>query len=292
WQTITSAHEQEGNGGRIQALEFLNASPGANWRRRFPWFCAPIAICIWPAESLSNVDLTPELGEIVKESSQELSNDGQSENAEKSTYFYLQDESDISEINTIQLSSIYESDTDSFAGAYLRQIQLPDSDLRSAKLSRANLTDSNFERASLEFADLQRANLWAANLKKADLRGANLRYTALVDSQLKDALLEETTLEGAIIAYANFEKADLRQANLKGAYLLEANFEGSNLEFADLDDAILVAVDLKGAKGLDVNQLVQAKLCKVSLPSDISLSPNRDCLEIGFDPETGEYAEN
>ena len=32
WQTITSAHEQPGSGGRIQALEFLNSRP-----LRFPW---------------------------------------------------------------------------------------------------------------------------------------------------------------------------------------------------------------------------------------------------------------
>ena len=58
WQTITSAYEQGGSGGRIQALEFLNASPGANWRRKFPWFCAPVSICVWPAQSLSGVDLS------------------------------------------------------------------------------------------------------------------------------------------------------------------------------------------------------------------------------------------
>jgi hypothetical protein len=36
WQTLTSAYGQEGSGGRIQALEFLNASPGTHWRRKFP----------------------------------------------------------------------------------------------------------------------------------------------------------------------------------------------------------------------------------------------------------------
>jgi hypothetical protein len=58
WQTLTSAYGQSGSGGRIQALEFLNASPGANWRRRFPWFCAPLPLCTWPQESLAGIDLT------------------------------------------------------------------------------------------------------------------------------------------------------------------------------------------------------------------------------------------
>lgn len=58
WQTLTSAYGQSGSGGRIQALEFLNASPGANWRRRFPWFCAPHPLCTWPAGSLAGINLT------------------------------------------------------------------------------------------------------------------------------------------------------------------------------------------------------------------------------------------
>jgi hypothetical protein len=62
WQTITSAHDQSGSGGRIQALEFLNASPadreagypGANWRRR----AACLWICTWAAENLAGINLS------------------------------------------------------------------------------------------------------------------------------------------------------------------------------------------------------------------------------------------
>ena len=56
WRMIASA-DRPGNGGRIQALEFLNASPGAAWRRKFPWFCAPRPLCTWPAESLAGINL-------------------------------------------------------------------------------------------------------------------------------------------------------------------------------------------------------------------------------------------
>lgn len=58
WQTITSAYDQPGNGGRIRALEFLNASPEAHWRRKFPWFCTPHPICTWPKESLEGINLS------------------------------------------------------------------------------------------------------------------------------------------------------------------------------------------------------------------------------------------
>lgn len=59
WQTITNAQGQSGNGGRLLALEFLNASPGANWRLHFPWICiSEDGLCSkWEAESLDGVDL-------------------------------------------------------------------------------------------------------------------------------------------------------------------------------------------------------------------------------------------
>jgi hypothetical protein len=67
WQVITSAHGQPGNGGRIRALEFLNASPGAHWRRRFPWFCAPLPVCTWPQERLTGINLAIPSEELTGE---------------------------------------------------------------------------------------------------------------------------------------------------------------------------------------------------------------------------------
>lgn len=59
WQTTTNAQGQSGNGGRVLALEFLNASPGANWRLHFPWICVSEDwLCSkWESESLDGVDL-------------------------------------------------------------------------------------------------------------------------------------------------------------------------------------------------------------------------------------------
>ncbi|WP_458789432.1 hypothetical protein [Adonisia turfae] len=64
WQTLTNSHGQPGNGGRISALEFLNASPrnkkyaypGANWRRK----ASCLWICMWQPESLAAIDLSTE----------------------------------------------------------------------------------------------------------------------------------------------------------------------------------------------------------------------------------------
>ena len=149
WQTITSAYGQAGSGGRIQALEFLNASPGANWRRKFPWFCAPLKLCLWAPESLAGINLT-----VPGESKE-----------------------------------------------------------------------------------------------RVYLGGINLEEAILID------------------------------ANLKGAFL-----NGANLTEADL-----IGVNLTGAS-LDSANLTGAKLCRTTLPKEINLDPNRDCIKIRIDIEskTGE----
>ena len=149
WQTITSAYGQSGSGGRMQALEFLNASPGANWRRKFPWFCAPFDLCVWERENLSGINLS-----------------------------------------------------------------VPDGDG-----------------------------------------------------------------EGVFLGGVNLEGANLFSANLQGAILGNANLQGANLN----------GVNLEGAQNLGQDQLATAKLCQNTLPNGIDLDPNRDCQELGIDPETGEW---
>lgn len=238
WQTITNAYGQAGSGGRIQALEFLNASPGANWRRKFPWFCAPLRPCVWPAENLAGINLAVDSPEKVVEESNNDSNDS----------------------NAI---------TPRAAGVYLAEIQLP----------RAYLWDANLGGAYLLAANLEDAYLGEANLEGADLSSVNLEGAVLWDANLEDAYL----------SYANLEDAELGDANLEGAVLLYANLKGAVLWYANLEGAVLSYVNLEGAEGLDVEQVTQAKLCRTKLPSDIDLPPNRDCAELGIDPDTGAY---
>jgi len=68
----------------------------------------------------------------------------------------------------------------------------------------------------------------------------------------------------------DFQSSNLGRANLEGAYLESANLEGARL-------------------GLTQDQLTTAKLCRTTLPNGITLDPNRDCKELGIDPETGEW---
>lgn len=54
--------------------------------------------------------------------------------------------------------------------------------------------------------------------------------------------------------------------------------QGANLTYANLE----------GAKSLTQDQIKQAGLCDTKLPPEILLDPNRDCKDLGIDPETGE----
>jgi len=105
------------------------------------------------------------------------------------------------------------------------------------------------------------------------------------------------------------ERAILRKANLKGTFLVGATLKGANLEGANLEgatigdpifkvttiltdaalkNAILTNANLGDVKDLSRDQIYQAKLCRTNLPENIDLDPNRDCEELGINPETGE----
>ena len=188
WQTITSAHGQSGNGGRIRALEFLNASPGANWRRKFPWFCSPHPLCTWSRESLQGINLSVDVAKNI-------SSVNKNEEIVRTT------------------------------GVYLRGIELPYADLEGANLERADLWFANLEGADLVRANLEGAYLVKANLEGASLLAANLEGANVGGANLEKASLEGANLEGASLLAANLEGASLREANLEGASLREANLE-------------------------------------------------------------------
>ena len=290
WQTITSAHNQTGNGGRIQALEFLNASPadetynypGANWRRRS--IC--LWLCLWPKEKLDGINLEVELLDTT-------------------------------------------ASTNTSQGAYLARIQLPEASLAHAHLENTFLVEANLKMANLFYADLRESDLSKSNLEKAILWGASLDQANLFDANLVEANLgyaslveanlRQVKLNGAGLANSNLHKADLRIANLEGsdlssarlneaflyatnlknANLLGANLQKSNLTLAKLDGANLLNANLQGVilreatldkvLNLTQTQIDSAKLCRTILPKNINLEPDRDCKELGIDPKSGEY---
>jgi Pentapeptide repeats (8 copies) len=75
---------------------------------------------------------------------------------------------------------------------------------------------------------------------------------------------------------------NLSRANLFAAKLIGANLNSANLRGANLDNTLLLGTDLTTAK-LDKKQLERGQLqywpllCKVVLPKEIKIDPNRDC---------------
>ena len=100
----------------------------------------------------------------------------------------------------------------------------------------------------------------------------------LAGVQLPNASLRKANFQNANLRYAYFSDADLTEATLKGADLIRANFEGATLTGANFEGATLTGVKLS-----------EARLCRTILPEGIILDPNRDCEELGIDPETGEW---
>ena len=151
---------------------------------------------------------------------------------------------------------------------------------RFQNLSAMNLRHIDLSNVDFQGTNLREANLAGADLSYANLAGADLKDTNLAGAFLRDANLAEAELWGAYLAGAHLWDANLEGAELWGAHLAEADLRDANLA-----GAYLWGAHLAGARGLTEYQLTEAKLCRTTLPDDFTLDPNRNCAEVGVDPE-------
>lgn len=195
-------------------------------------------------------------------------------------------------------------------GTNLREADLREANLRNADLLSANLSGADLTQANLSSANLLGTNLNSANFQNADLTGANLRGAYLGNANLLEANLNSADLIGVYLSDANLSQAKLIGANLRTAKLIgtqltntdlsEANFTGADLsdaslvgaDFTDANlrevsfqrtqfrEADLSGADLRGAIFLEVEQLVECKLCRTKLPEHLDLDANRDCASL------------
>lgn len=114
---------------------------------------------------------------------------------------------------------------------------------------------------------LVRLNLSSSVLINRDLMGADLREANLREANLREANLSRANLRGA----------DLSGANLSEANLSEADLRETNLRLANLRGAILLKTNLREARNVTKEQLIEALLCNTCLREGISLDPDRDC---------------
>ncbi|MBW4526839.1 MAG: pentapeptide repeat-containing protein [Phormidium tanganyikae FI6-MK23] len=178
------------------------------------------------------------------------------------------------------------------SGADLSDADLSFAKLGGAKLERANLTNANLTNADLSFAKLERANLSGADLSGADLSDAKLSFAKLGGAKLGGAKLERADLTNANLNNGKLRGADLRHAILTNGKLRGADLSDADLSNADLSNANLSNANLGGAILINANLRVvgliqeqlegeaQPFLCKVELPKEVKINPDRDCEKL------------
>jgi hypothetical protein len=132
-------------------------------------------------------------------------------------------------------------------------------DLVGTYLTKTNLSKVNLQNANLNTANVTSAVMIEANLKDARMNQTDFENTNLNHSDLRGTYASGANFKDAFLIKADFEGAFLIKTNFKNAYLMEANFSNCALAEANFQDANLYKANLKGAEGLTLEQLSQAK---------------------------------
>ncbi|NEO71135.1 pentapeptide repeat-containing protein [Moorena sp. SIO3H5] len=181
WQVITAAYDQQGSGGRKEALEFLNSKP-----RRNPWFWLT-----WEEQSLSGLEAPKAYLRGIQ-----LAN------------------ADLGGAN-LQKAKLVDANLQK---TKLVDANLQEANLFRANLQEANLFRANLQKVNLFQANLQKAILFQANLQKAILEEADLQKAILIRANLQEAILIQPNLQEAILGGANLQEAILGGANLQNTF--------------------------------------------------------------------------
>ena len=141
--------------------------------------------------------------------------------------------------------------------------------LNRHKIHEINLVNCHLARTNLNYVNLKGSNLNSANFSSSSLIETNMENTRLNQTNFENANLNQAVLKGSYASGANFkdafliksqfENSFLIKTNFKNAFLMEANLSGSYLMGADFENASLYKADLRGVKGLTVEQLTRAK---------------------------------
>jgi uncharacterized protein YjbI with pentapeptide repeats len=141
--------------------------------------------------------------------------------------------------------------------------------LNRHKIHEINLVNCHLARTNLNYVNLKGSNLNSANFSSSSLIETNMENTRLNQTNFENANLNQAMLKGSYASGANFkdafliksqfENSFLIKTNFKNAFLMEANLSGSYLMGADFENASLYKADLRGVKGLTVEQLTKAK---------------------------------
>ncbi len=131
-------------------------------------------------------------------------------------------------------------------------------------LAHSYLVKTNLNYVKLPGANLNYANLFNSALIDVNLEGARLNQTNFENCNMNQSLLRKAYANGAsfkdtYLIKADFEKAFLIKADFRNAFLMEANLQGAYLTGADFTNSNLYKADFRGAKGLTIEALANAK---------------------------------
>lgn len=136
--------------------------------------------------------------------------------------------------------------------------------LYSINLAHSYLAKTNLNYVKLTGANLNYANLFNSALINVNLEGARLNQTNFENCNMNQSILDKAYANGAVfkdtyLIKANFEKAFLIKADFTNAFLMEANLKGAYLTGSDFSNANLYKADFRGAKGLTIDALAEAR---------------------------------
>lgn len=136
--------------------------------------------------------------------------------------------------------------------------------LYNINLAHSYLVKTNLNYVKLVGANLNYANLFNSALIDVNLENARLNQTNFENCNMNQSLLRKAYANGAIfkdtyLIKSNFEKAFLIKANFQNAFLMEANLQGAYLTGTDFTNANLYKADFRGARGLSIDALKDAK---------------------------------
>jgi len=141
----------------------------------------------------------------------------------------------------------------------LNRHKLYNINLAHAYLVKTNLNYVKLNGANLNYANLFNSALIDVNLESARLNQTNFENCNLNQSNFKKAYANGAIFKDAYLIKSNFEKAFLIKADFNNAFLMEANLQGAYITGADFTNANLYKADLRGAKGLSMEALANAR---------------------------------
>ena len=119
-------------------------------------------------------------------------------------------------------------------GFYMRDVKIPNANLRKAILYKCSLRGADLSGADLREADLRGADLIYADLSGADLTGADLAGACLSGAKIENMIFSDANMPKAVMNRAEIRNSDFRKANLCGAGINLSDIEGSNFDGADM----------------------------------------------------------